>query len=198
MSRQESGMRSEVQLMNNIKLETERLILRPFIENDFAQVHAYASKLENVSYMLWGPNDEDDTRNFIAETIQKAEANPRKHYDFAIILKESEQAIGGCGIYLNDEMNQGMLGWILNMNHWKRGYGKEVAAALLKFGFEELKLHRIWATCHIDNYGSYRVMEYNGMRREAHFVKARFGRVCDKKQWYDEYHYGILREEYLK
>ena len=44
-----------------IKLTTDRLILREFNENDFAAVHAYASDIENIKYMIWGPNSEDDT-----------------------------------------------------------------------------------------------------------------------------------------
>lgn len=36
------------------------------------------------------------------------------------------------------------------------------------------------------------------MRREAHFIQARFGRVGSERKWYDEYHYGILKEEWEK
>ena len=51
-----------------IKLTTDRLILREFNENDFAAVHAYASDIENIKYMIWGPNSEDDTVNFLLAT----------------------------------------------------------------------------------------------------------------------------------
>ena len=53
-------------------LETERLILRPFEETDFEAVHSYASDAENTRFMEWGPNDESDTRNFIAEAIARS------------------------------------------------------------------------------------------------------------------------------
>ena len=182
--------------MNDVTLETDRLILRPFVEEDFAAVHAYGGNLANVKYMTFGPNSEEETRSFISRTIKAAEANPRTHYDFAISLRETGRLIGGCGIYLDAELDQGFMGWILHMDFWKQGYGTELAAALLKFGFEELKLHRIRATCNSENYGSFRVMERNGMRREAHFKQARFGRVCDAEVWYDEYHYAILADEW--
>jgi len=48
-------------------LETERLILRPFVENDFNTVHAYAHVAKNVKYMVWGPNDESDTEMFVLQ-----------------------------------------------------------------------------------------------------------------------------------
>lgn len=179
-----------------MKLITERLELRPFEENDFEAVHSYAGNLDNVKYMIWGPNSEDETRKFIVEAIEKWRGDPVTQYDFAIILKDTGRLIGGCGIYLNEERDTGMLGWILHMDYWKKGYMPEVGETLICFGFEDLKLHRIYATCNANNYGSYRVMEKCGMRREAHFVKNRFGRVGSEKVWWDELVYGILDEEW--
>lgn len=69
--------------------------------------------------------------------------------------------------------------------------------ALLAFGFEELKLHRISASCHPDNYGSYRVMENCGMSKEAHFIKNRRGREGIDEEWLDEYIYAILESDWL-
>ena len=80
----------------------------------------------------------------------------------------------------------------LHRDYWKHGFGTELAHELLRFGFEELKCHRIYASCVADNYGSYRVMERNNMRREAHFVKNRKHRG----EWLDEYIYAILDDEW--
>ena len=154
-----------------IKLTTDRLILREFNENDFAAVHAYASDIENIKYMIWGPNSEDDTVEFLVECIENANKNPRKQYDFAVTLKDTGNVIGGCGIYLNDTLDEAMLGWVLHKNYWKKGYMTEAGKELVRFAFEELKLHRLYATCDAENYGSYRVMENIGMRREGHAIK---------------------------
>ncbi len=181
-----------------MKLTTERVILRPFTKTDVDAVHAYASDIGNVRYMIWGPNEQEDTEAFIDECLSKAEETPRLNYDFAVTLKDSGKLVGGCGIYLNKDQTEGMLGWILHRDYWKQGYTPEAAMALLKFGFKTLKLHRIYATCNADNYGSWRVMEKCGMRREAHFKRARYGRVGDEKVWYDEYHYATLSEEWSR
>ena len=175
-----------------MELQTKRLILREFKESDFKSVHKYASNLDSIKYMIWGPNSEKDTVNFLKQCIEKSTLEPRLNYDFAITLKESGQLIGGCGIYLNSELNEGMLGWVLHMDYWKQGYGTELAEEIIRFGFENLGLHRIYATCYAENYGSYRVMERNNMRREAHFNKNRMGRI----EWVDEVVYGILEEEW--
>jgi RimJ/RimL family protein N-acetyltransferase/predicted GNAT family acetyltransferase len=161
---------------------------------DTDAVHAYASDIDNIRYMIWGPNERKDTEAFIAECLRKEAQTPRLSYDFAITL--NGELIGACGLYLNAEMTEGMLGWILRKDHWKKGYMPEAAKALLKLGFEELHLHRIYAACNAENYGSRRVMEKCGMRREAHFIRNRYGRVGTQNMWYDEYQYAMLAEEW--
>ncbi len=167
-------------------LETERLILRPLRADDFEAVHAWAGNPENTRYMAWGPNTEEQTRSFLAS------AEPGR--DFAVTLKSSYKVIGSCGIYPDAKADTGELGWILNKDHWKRGYGTELGAELIRYGFEDLKLRRIFAPCAAVNYGSYRIMERNGMRREALHVKSFFARV--DKEWIDGAEYAILAEEY--
>ncbi|MCL2409477.1 MAG: GNAT family N-acetyltransferase [Oscillospiraceae bacterium] len=169
------------------KLETERLILRPFNPDDFEAVHSWASNLANVRYMARGPNSEEDTRAFLART--------KSGYDFAIVLKESGKVIGSCGIYPDKNNDTAELGWILHMDHWKNGYGTELAGELIRYGFEDLKLRRIYAPCAAVNYSSYRIMERNKMRREALHIKAFWARV--DKEWIDEAVYAILAEEYF-
>ncbi len=186
--------------LNENFLQTNRLILREFKEEDFLYVHAYASDLENVKYMNWGPNTEEDTKNFIKECIKEKYKTPRLKYDFAIVLKETNKVIGGCGIYLNEDeyTDEGMLGWILNKKYWKQGYMTEAVHELIRFAFVTLDLHRIYAYCYRHNYASYRVMEKNNMIKEAQFRKRRRIRNDNKIIWDDELHYAILEEEWEK
>ena len=177
------------------KIETKRLILREFSYADFEDVHGYASNLENIKYMICGPNSEEDTIEFLDDCISNIDKNPRTQYDFAITLKENGKVIGGCGIYLNDTLDEAMLGWVLHKNYWKKGYMTEAGKELVRFAFEELKLHRLYATCDAENYGSYRVMENIGMRREGHAIKNRKV-VGYKDEYHDVLFYGILKEEW--
>ena len=146
-------------------LETERLILRKYTENDFQAVHSYGSCAENIIYMPFGPNTEEQTRDFIDRSIKNAEENPVIHYNYAAVLKESGVLMGGCGISLSD--NEAEIGWLVHRDYWKLGYGTEMGKEMLRFGFDELNLHRIIARCDDENIGSYRVMEKLGMRREG-------------------------------
>ncbi len=78
-------------------------------------------------------------------------------------------------IWRSVEDRQGEIGYIFNPDQHGRGYATEAANAMLRYGFEELGLHRIHARCDLRNSASWRVMERLGMRREAHFRRARDG-----------------------
>ena len=178
-----------------IPLETKRLILRKYTENDFSAVHSYGSCRENLIYMLWGPNNEEQTREYINRSIERTEENPIKNYIYAVVLKETNKLIGGCEIALLSDY-YAEIGWILHRDYWKQGYGTEMGKALLRFGFDELKLHRIIARCDYENIGSYRVMEKLGMRREGLFLEGRPPHKRSEKKYGDELLYAILKDEW--
>ncbi|HZJ91129.1 MAG TPA: GNAT family N-acetyltransferase [Oscillospiraceae bacterium] len=169
------------------ELFSERLILRPLRKDDFEAVHDWASLPDNVRFMDWGPNNEEDTLEFVLSA--------KAGYDFAVTLKSNGKVIGSCGIYPTKK-ETAEVGWILHRDYWKQGFGTELARTLVDYGFRNLKLHRITSTCDAENYGSYRVMENAGLRREAVELLARWNRVDEK--WADQYKYAILAEEYEK
>jgi RimJ/RimL family protein N-acetyltransferase len=175
-------------------LEAPRLNLRAFTLDDFEEVHSWAGNPGNVRYMLFGPNTEEQTREFLNRVISFAAKEDPTQFEYALVLKKSGQTIGAVSIHKCDD--EGELGWILHRDYWKQGYGTEAARTMLQFGFETLKLRRIVATCDTENYGSYRVMENIGMRREGLFVQGRQGNKLFDYQWRDEYFYAILADEY--
>ena len=177
-----------------LTLDTPRLTLRPACIGDFEAVHAYAGSPENTRYMAWGTNDEKTTREYLVNCEKAWSCEKITDYDFVMVRKETGEVIGGCGLSLEDEERQANLGWILHRDYWKQGYTPEAAQAMVDYAFGVLGVHRVYATCDGENYGSYRVMEKIGMRREAEFRKAR---LCHG-EWHDEYKYGMLKEEWEK
>jgi RimJ/RimL family protein N-acetyltransferase len=176
-------------------IRTERLVLRDFKEADWKAAHDYGSDLEVVRYMDWGPNTEEDTKKFIQRAIDSQKEKPRKTYTLAIVLKPENKLIGGCGIYIsNSENREGWIGYCLNRDFWGQGYGTETARALLKFSFEQLNLHRLFATCDPANIASARVLEKTGMQREGRFREHRWA----KGKWRDSLLYAILDYEWKK
>lgn len=69
---------------------------------------------------------------------------------------------------------------------------------ILKFGFGELKLHRIVAHCDTEDYGSYRFIERIGMCREGCFIEGGSANKFSDKKFGVEYSYAILRDEWKK
>jgi RimJ/RimL family protein N-acetyltransferase len=109
------------------------------------------------------------------------------------MLKDTGKLIGGCGINVsNPENREGWLGYCLNRNFWGKGYATETARGLIKFGFEKLDLHRLFATCDPENLASAHVLEKSGMKREAHLREHKWS----KGKWRDSYLYAILEQEW--
>ena len=179
-------------------IETARLVLRKFTPDDFASVHSYASCLENVVYMPFKPNSEEDTKAFINMAIAEAEKTPCRNYQYAVTLKSSGVLIGGCGIWHGTDLSasEAEIGWLLHRDYWNQGYGTEAGEVLLKFGFREMGLHRIIARCDAENLSSYRLMEKIGMRREGLFIESRPAHKLSNQKYGDSLFYAILNSEW--
>ncbi len=154
-----------------MKLETQRLILREYVPEDWEAVHVYGSVPEFSQYEMWGPNTLEDTKSFIAETITQSQATPQYQFNFAVHLKSEDYLIGGCGIRrVTQESNIANLGWAINPKYQGKGFATEAAKASIDFGFNELNLALIYATCDTRNIASYKVMDKLGMKRVGHMI----------------------------
>jgi len=174
---------------------TTRLILREYTLKDFEGVHEYSRDHETVRFMTWGPNTPEDTRNFIQLAITQQSVEPRVNYHFVVTLRETHEIIGGCGIHIKrPEHRSAEIGYCFNSTYWGQGYATETMGALLKFGFKELNLHRIIATCDPANIGSERVMQKNGLHKEAHFIEELW--TARNHEWRDSVLYAILDREW--
>jgi ribosomal-protein-alanine N-acetyltransferase len=174
-------------------IETDRLIIREFNEEDFKSIHTYASKPDVTRYLPFGPNSEMDTQVFLKKAINYKFQNPRCDYEFAVILKKSNTLIGGCGIHVTNINNkEASIGYCYDNEFWGKGYASESADALINFGFDKLNLHRIFAICHPDNIGSAKVMEKVGMTKEGCLREHKL----QKGKWRDSLIYSILDYEY--
>jgi [ribosomal protein S5]-alanine N-acetyltransferase len=174
-------------------LETERLILREFVKSDWKAVHEYASDLEVVQYLEWGPNTADESLSFLEGTLACQKEKPRRIFEFAITLKENGKLIGACGIRLHDQNHeQADLGYCFNRQYWGKGYASEASKAVVDFAFKTLGLHRIVATCDTSNLASAAVLRKTGLRQEGHFIQERKVREV----WRDTLQFAVLRSEY--
>ena len=80
----------------------------------------------------------------------------------------------------------------IHSSYWGKGYATEAVKAVLRFGFETLKLHRIEAGCAIANVGSIKVLEKSGMALEGRRREI----LPLKSGWSDNFSYAILESDY--
>ena len=134
---------------------------------------------------------EADTRLF----VQKQLGDEVTAY--ALMLRDAENLIGHMVFHPWFAPRTYEIGWVLHPDYHRRGYASEAALALLRYGFTALNLHRIIATCQPENPASYGVMEKIGMRREGHFRQCIYQGIHEgKEEWWDEYFYALLAEEW--
>jgi len=177
-----------------LPVHTDRLLLRPFADGDLDALHAMQSREDVTRYLYWGPRSLDEVRHQLERL--KGMASIEDGSDalrLAAVVRDSGAMIGDVSLHsVNREHLQAELGFILHPDHQGQGYATEATAEMLRIGFEDLGLHRIYGSCDARNTASARVLERLGMRREAHFRETEFV----KGEWCDELIYAILATEW--
>jgi [ribosomal protein S5]-alanine N-acetyltransferase len=142
--------------------------LRDFELGDYQAVHAFATDLAVVRYVEWGPNTPHETEAFLREAITSADVSPRRRYAFAVLHANAERLIGSIELrVVSFEHRRGEIGYVLAHQWWGHGYATEATRRLLAFGFDQLGLHKISATCDPENRGSVAVLTKSGMHQEG-------------------------------
>ena len=176
-----------------MELVTERLVLREFEEEDWPGLLAYQADPRYLQYYAWTERTPEAVQEFVRTFLAQQRERPRAKFQLAVTLKSNAQLIGTCGIRLASAgAHEGDIGYELTPEQWGHGYATEAARAMVRFGFTELGLHRIWSWCIADNVGSARVLEKLGMQLE--------GRLRDKEyfkeRWWDRLIFAILDHEW--
>jgi len=176
---------AKIQLSNPTFLETPRLILRPFTENDFDAILPIYTNHDVMQFVNHGAR----TREEVKAELQKY----KKHWEThgfgacAVIEKASGKLIGRADLYVSDRSTYPQLGYVLDQPFWGKGYATEAAKTYLNYGFNSLKFHRIVAFARTFNFASLHVLEKLGMQRQRELEYA-------NRQYLE---YGISRAEYL-
>jgi ribosomal-protein-alanine N-acetyltransferase len=152
-----------------MEIHTENLLIREIENDDFEEVHKFASKEEVCRYQVWGPNSIEDTRSYILNASNERHTSPRLNYNLVVYSLKEKRVIGTCGIYLK-ENNISEIGFTIGNDFWGKGVGTSVAKALVDFSFIDLKLHKVIATCDVLNEGSRALLEKVGFK-QANLIK---------------------------
>jgi aminoglycoside 6'-N-acetyltransferase len=182
------------EVLMNIRMETNRLILRTFEMRDVPGFAAYRSDPEVARYQGWdAPFSEQQAEKFVRSMRRVSPGAPGKWLQLAIEVRSSGELAGDCAFQVGGgDPHQATIGVTLAKRFQGQGYGYEAVARLLDYLFFELRLHRVHADCDELNRASYHLMEKLGMRREAHFIES----MWFKGRWSSEYWYAILDREW--
>jgi [ribosomal protein S5]-alanine N-acetyltransferase len=172
----------------DVSLETARLRIRAWSEGDIPELVPLigAREVAATTGRIPHPYSVEDARQFLAKIETDREIN------LAVTRRDGSGLVGGIGLRLVEPHEQAELGYWLGIPHWGKGYGTEAAREMLRYGFEDLHLHRIFASHFKHNPASGRILRKIGMRHEGcqreHFRKW--------DQFIDSELYGILRREW--
>ena len=168
-------------------LETERLKLRRYTEADIPELVPLIGTREVAATTLRIPHPytEQDARAFLAIK------DPDKIW-LAITLRRDGRQIGGIGLTVDAQHQHAELGYWLGVPYWGKGYATEAARAMLRYGFHDLGLHRIFASHFKHNPASGNILRKLGMCYEG--CQREHLRKWD--QLVDSELYGLLRKEW--
>ena len=150
-------------------IETERLILRPFVMEDAeAMYRNWASDDEVTKHLTWPTHGSVEVSRAVLSDWTSHYGEP-DFYQWAIVLKENgPEPIGSITVvHINLKVDGAAMGYCMSRAHWRKGIMAEALRGLIAFLFDEVGFNRIEADHDPNNPASGRVMEKAGMRHEG-------------------------------
>lgn len=158
----------------NLKFETERLILRPLELSDVDDMFAMDSNQNVHLYLGNNPlKTKEESLGYLKNIQNQYKENGIGR--FAMIKKDSNEFIGWCGLkFITEEENNHShfyeIGYRLKEEFWGNGYAYEAAKKWCDYAFNVLKVETLYASAHIDNKGSRRILEKIGLQLKNEYV----------------------------
>ncbi len=173
-----------------MKITTERLQLRPLAKSDLPRMQQYGTRPAFYRFLPIGAQTPESIADFLEAELEKQGREDRRV--LALVPKDLGFIVGTVRIQIQDRGHRhGDLGYALDSDYQGKGYMSEAVRRVLTFGFETFRLHRIWATCDVENVPSRRVMERVGMTREGVLREDK----CLRGDWRNSYLYSILASD---
>lgn len=153
-------------MIKGMRLETNKLIIRPYKEDDFLECYQLMQDKELFRYMNMDIMSLDEYKklfNWLICSYNKGFFDDFK-YSFNITFKESGTHIGWCGIGgLEFDHERKEIFYLIGKNYWGKGYAKEATKALLAYGYNTIGLETIAAVVNPSNIASIKVVENMGL-----------------------------------
>jgi|GEM_PF-153803 len=149
--------------MTDTIIETDRLILRRFVDSDVEAVFEFNSHPEVVKYTGEVPLQSMDEAQKIISTIWHRDYDIQGYGRFAVVYKPDNKVIGFSGLKWETDIDNTDIGYRFLPEYWGKGIATESCIPLLKYGFKELGLHQILGLALPENAASSNVLQKIGM-----------------------------------
>ena len=179
-----------------MRIETERLIIKPYRIEDLAECFQLMQDKELFRYLDMDVMSKKNYQRLFEWLIDsyKVKFHEEFRYSFNVTLKENGIHIGWCGIgALDYDTRCREIYYLIGKKYWGNGYGKEAAKALLDYGFNVIGLNEIVALCKKENIASRKVIENLGF--EFKYIVEGVSKEFD---FYNgELFFSLSKKEYL-
>lgn len=167
-------------------LETERLILRNLVPEDYMAMFQWCGDPEVNTYMIYPLYKcaED-----VKEYIEGLNPDDPDNYDLGFVLKDTGELIGSGGIVYNSERDVWVIGYNIRRNQWGKGLVPEAIQGLIEYVRKNREVKIIEGTFAAENHKSQRVMEKLGMSfyEDTEYEKLD-GSICFKAKMFRKYY----------
>jgi ribosomal-protein-alanine N-acetyltransferase len=148
-------------------LETERLLLRPMQATDINALHLIFTDHKVMASFGGELFSRDQMLAWLGRNLDHQ--NQYGYGLFSVILKESGELIGDCGLEQMESEGATELGYDFRSDYWYQGYATEAAGAVRDFAFDILQLPQLISLIRVGNLASRRVAEKVGMTLAEEF-----------------------------
>jgi len=175
-----------------VKLIGKKVILRELKSFDSTSLFKNINDPIVVKYIdISYPYSLNKAEQYIKKA--KYDIQRRKSYRLGIELPNKKEIIGVVGLVDIDWKNKkAELEYWLGKNYWRQGFGSESIILILGFGFNKLRLNRVFAKVLAANIASIKLLEKLNFIYEGKLRKA----LLEKKRWKDLFVYSMLKEEF--
>lgn len=175
-------------------LESERLVFRRLKDSDAPEVFKIRSNPERMKFIP-RPILQNEEEALAMIQMMNTKIDENTDINWGVCLKNSDKIIGFMGFYrVQPESYRTEIGYMILPEYDGKGYVSESVTIMLNYAFNTVGFHSVEAVIDPNNFGSARVLEKNGFRKEAHFIENFFW----NNEFIDSVHYGILKREFVK